>query len=115
MKTPNIDQLAAEGTLYTSAYSTAPVCSASRSSMITGMYPTTVNSQDHRTVDMTELPDGIKPVTEYFKEAGYFCSNMNGILQKKPGKRDFNFIEHEVFDGVDWSERKEGQPFLCTD
>jgi uncharacterized sulfatase len=35
--TPNLDRLAAEGVRYTRAYTTAPVCSASRSAFMTGM------------------------------------------------------------------------------
>ena len=37
VSTPNIDRLASEGVRYTRAYTTAPVCSASRSSFMTGM------------------------------------------------------------------------------
>ena len=36
--TPNLDRLAAQGMRYTRAFTTAPVCSASRSAFITGMY-----------------------------------------------------------------------------
>jgi N-sulfoglucosamine sulfohydrolase len=35
--TPNLDSLAAQGIRYTRAFTTAPVCSASRSAFITGM------------------------------------------------------------------------------
>ncbi|WP_109830905.1 sulfatase family protein [Reichenbachiella versicolor] len=114
VQTPNIDQLAAQGVQYNNAYSNAPVCSTSRSSLITGMYPTTINCQDHRTIDMTNLPDGIKPITEYFKEAGYFIANGSGKdYLKKGGKRDYNFIPDIKYDGKDWSERAEGQPFFA--
>ncbi len=37
--TPALDKLAAEGTLFTSCYTTQPVCSPCRSSMITGLFP----------------------------------------------------------------------------
>ncbi len=37
--TPRIDRLAREGTRFTQYYSTAPICSASRCGIITGMYP----------------------------------------------------------------------------
>ena len=46
--TPNLDRLAAEGVRYTRAYTTAPVCSASRSAFMTGMYQTTIGAHNHR-------------------------------------------------------------------
>lgn len=38
-ETPNIDALAAEGMLYTDAYSASPACSPTRMSILTGRYP----------------------------------------------------------------------------
>jgi len=38
IKTPNIDQLAAQGTLFTNAFATTASCSASRSVILTGLY-----------------------------------------------------------------------------
>lgn len=113
VKTPNIDKLAAQGTLFPHAYAASPVCSASRSAMITGMYPPSINCHNHRTVDKTVLPAGIRPVTEYFQKAGYFCTNGNGHNMKRMGKKDFNFLETDIFDGTDWNQRKEGQPFFA--
>jgi arylsulfatase A-like enzyme len=48
VNTPNVDRLAEEGTVFSNAYVTAPVCSPSRSAMITGMYQTAVGSHNHR-------------------------------------------------------------------
>jgi arylsulfatase A-like enzyme len=39
IKTPNLDRLAREGTRFDRAYCNNPVCSPSRSTMITGLYP----------------------------------------------------------------------------
>jgi choline-sulfatase len=36
---PNLDKLAAEGVRFTNAYSSSPLCSASRQSLLTGKYP----------------------------------------------------------------------------
>jgi arylsulfatase A-like enzyme len=39
MKTPHLDRLAAQGVRFTDWYSNCPVCSPSRASLLTGMYP----------------------------------------------------------------------------
>jgi len=44
---PNLDKLAGQGMRFTRAYTTAPVCSASRSAFITGMYQTTIGAHNH--------------------------------------------------------------------
>jgi N-sulfoglucosamine sulfohydrolase len=119
IKTPNLDKLASEGIRFTHAHTTAPVCSASRSALVTGMYQTSCGTHNHRTFDKKPLPDGIKPITHYLMQAGYFTCNL-GDKKIKPsgskgsGKTDFNFSIDKVYDGVDWTERKEGQPFFAT-
>ena len=44
VETPNIDRLAQEGVVFSNAYVTGPVCSSSRSALITGMYQTTIGA-----------------------------------------------------------------------
>ncbi|MCC2685768.1 MAG: sulfatase [Paenibacillaceae bacterium] len=44
IQTPNLDQLAAEGTFFTEAYCNCPVCTPSRMSFITGKYPHQIGS-----------------------------------------------------------------------
>lgn len=39
IRTPNIDRIAREGVRFENAYSNAPICSASRQSLLTGRYP----------------------------------------------------------------------------
>src|SRR5699024_1774310 len=43
--TPNLDKLAKEGFLYTQAFSAAPVCAPTRSTMITGVYASSMGTQ----------------------------------------------------------------------
>ena len=38
-KTPHIDRLATQGVIFNNAYTTSPVCSPSRASLMTGLYP----------------------------------------------------------------------------
>lgn len=111
--TPNMDKLATEGILYKNAYSNASVCSASRSSQITGMYPNAINCLNHRTIEMQELPNPVVPVMEIFRNAGYFCTNGWAHNMEKAGKEDYNFLGSEFFDGTDWNQRAEGQPFFA--
>jgi N-sulfoglucosamine sulfohydrolase len=113
VQSPNVDGLAAEGIRFTRTYTTAPVCSASRSAFMTGMYQTSIGAHQHRTLEKKPLPSDVQVITEYFREAGYFTSNCAGLSFDTPGKTDWDFaVEDEAFDGTHWSQRKEGQPFF---
>lgn len=92
--TPVIDNLAKEGILFTHAYATAPVCSPSRSAIISGKMQTTTGTHHHRSSRTTDgevvppnlrikLPDYITTVPELMRKAGYFTFNS--------GKDDYNF------------------------
>lgn len=115
VKTPNIDRLAAEGARFTLAFSSAPVCSASRSAFITGMYQTSIACQHHRTEDPKPLPAQVKTLPELLRAAGYFVSNGQNPDAEKWGKADYNFVgdQRQIYDGPDWRKRKPGQPFFA--
>ena len=116
VETPNIDRLASAGTRYTHAFATAPVCSSSRTAFQTGRYQTTIGGHHHNTRDKRELPASIPTVTELMRKAGYFVSNGRGsATHKKLAKSHLNFVydPRSFFDGVDWSERRPGQPFFA--
>lgn len=115
VSTPNLDRLASEGVRFTRAFSASPVCSASRTSFITGKYQTSIGGFHHRTRIIKPLPDPVKPVTELFREAGYFVTNATASAElNRNGKTDYNFEfdAKEMFDGTDWRARAEGQPFF---
>ena len=70
VSTPHIDKLSAQGTRYTAAFSTSPVCSPSRSALITGRYQTSIGAHQHRTPDKKRLPEGTSPITHGLRAAG---------------------------------------------
>lgn len=118
--TPNLDRLAAEGVRYTRAYTTAPVCSPSRSAFMTGMYQTTIGAHHHRSHrdDGYRLPAGVRVLTDRLRDDGYFTANVRslgpGIAFKGTGKTDWNFTyPGKPFDSEDWTELKSHQPFYA--
>jgi len=115
VKTPNLDKLAKQSILYKNCHTVTAVCSPSRSAMVTGMYPVSINCHQHRTRPeaMQPLPENVKVITKYFEQAGYFTFNGKFEDSEKPGKQDYNFTtDYQIYDGTDWSQRKEGQPFF---
>lgn len=69
--TPNIDKLAKSGVQFINAQSNVPVCSPSRNSLITGVYPHV--SKDYGWTDLKKQPvlKNNKTIMRYFKENGY--------------------------------------------
>ncbi len=107
--TPNLDQLARDGIRYQNAYATAPLCTPARSSLITGVFASTLGTQHLRGV-MPLTPD-FRCFTEYLREAGYYCSNNV--------KEDYNFATPETAwdessDTAHWRKRPAGTPFFSV-
>ena len=123
VQTPNLDRLAKEGAMYKQAYTTAPVCSASRSALATGMYQTAIGAHQHRTVFKKPLPNGVRHMCEYLREAGYYTvlsgpapgSKRTGRGTGSAGsaKTDYNFTVDKAFDSYDWKNRPAGKPFFA--
>ena len=133
IQTPAVDKLAAEGTKFTRAYVTAPVCSTCRSALITGMYQTTIGAHHHRSGRgemKIHLPPDVTPVPVQFQKAGYYTCIGSGLPgldnrgmafgngKKKAGggsrlgKTDYNFEwDPKMYDSHDWAEHG-GKPFF---
>ena len=122
-RTPNIDNLAAGGCRFPNAFSTAGVCSPSRSAIITGMYQTSIGTHHHRTTHTHEstpdlptpysavLPPYVKTFTEYLRGAGYYCTNNS--------KTDYQFTPpitawDDNSNHGHWRNRAEGQSFFSV-
>jgi arylsulfatase A-like enzyme len=116
IQTPHLDRLAREGTRFTHAFTTCPVCSPCRSALITGMYQTTIGAHHHRSGRGVPigLPTGVVPIPVLFRQAGYHTCIGSGVPGNQAlGKTDYNFVwDKAMYDSADWSDRKPGQPFF---
>ena len=119
-RTPNIDRLAAESRLCRRAFSTASVCSPSRSAFMTGVFQTRIGASHHRSHRSEGYPltDGVKLITERMREAGYFTANLRELPPDLgfPGtaKTDWNFSKPaKPFDSTNWNDLKSHGPFFA--
>jgi len=84
--TPNMDQLASEGVLFTNAHCQAPLCGPSRASIMTGLRPSTtgiygqIDDEDLR--EASEVTRYVKYLPEYLKEHGYHTMGVGKIFHK---------------------------------
>ena len=109
--TPNIDRLASEGFRYVNAFATAPVCAASRSSWITGLYSLSTGTYQMRS--RYDIPhDQIHYYPDQLRKAGYFCSNHTKTDYNIGGRPDTDCWDTSEEYG--WQRRQPGQPFYCV-
>ena len=98
ISTPNLSRLAKEGVCYNNVYSVSGVCSPSRASIVTGMYPTSIGAHHMRTLsqqpaakkkglinyEVVPSPQ-VKMVSQILREEGYYCTNNK--------KEDYQFYK----------------------
>ncbi len=127
LHTPTMDALAAEGMVFTRAYSANPLCMPLRNSLFTGRYPhetrVTRNAQPEGGLD----PQEFVCMGTYFQNAGY-ATGYSGkwhlcFDQKDPSTHGFEIVtdrtrdNHDagVTDGaVKFLARKHDKPFLLV-
>ena len=84
VQTPTLDRLGAEGVPLTHAYCQSPICTPSRSSFLTGMYPSRV----HNTRNGNEsFPDSPPVITKLIAESGYECGLVGKFHLQSAGYR----------------------------
>ena len=90
LRTPNLDRLAKEGTLFTRAYCPNPTCTPTRASMITGQYPS-----QHGAYSLgTKLSESAHTVGDDFAAAGYDTALIGKAhFQPLKGNEEFPSLE----------------------
>lgn len=95
-KTPNLDQLAAQGVNFKNAISVTPVCTPFRAAFLTGKYPTTTGM----IFNDLHLPEESVTLAELFKDSGY----KTGYIGKwhLDGMGRFDYTPPERRQGFDY-------------
>ena len=121
VSSPRLDQLAAEGILFTRAHATAPLCSPSRGSIFTGRYP-----QSNGLVGLAhhgwEYHAGVRTLPQLLSESGWYTA-LFGMQHETsfPSRLGFDefdvsnsFCEYVVEQALQWLSEPPQQPFLLT-
>jgi len=95
--TPHLDRMAAEGTLFSHAYCTTPMCSPSRSSILSGLFPhshrVVANHQARPGPNRMHLPEDVRLIADYLVPEGYRTAYVGkwhlGTGSDRRGFRDY--------------------------
>ncbi len=103
MRTPNIDRIAEQGTLFNRAYCQIPLCNASRASILTGLRPETTRVFSNTTILRERLPNAVT-LPQRFKTFGYHTQSV-GKIAHKPEMQD---------EAYSWSVPSWTEPFYVN-
>jgi len=118
IKTPNLDQLASDGVLFTNHFVQVPTCGASRYCLLTGMRPKT-RAHLYNNIfenEVADKPEGSLPESfiHHLRRNGYYTVGIGKISHSADGlvygyndapsdKRELPYSWHElVFDSSKW-------------
>ena len=95
VRTPVVDDLVAKGVAFTHTYCQSPICTPSRSSFMSGLYPSKV----HNTRNGNDtFPSWPPVITKLIADAGYTCGLVGKFHLQSSGKR----TEPRIDDGFSY-------------
>ena len=108
-RTPNLDRFAGRALRYAHCWSSAPVCAPARTTLISGVYPTSTGAEHMRSE--VALPPGMRMYPQLLRARGYYCCNNSkeDYNLKKPGR-----VWDESSPRAHWRNRAPGQPFMAV-
>ena len=84
--TPNVDRLAARGTVFDSAYCQYPVCAHSRASMLSGLYVQQLTGSNGGFTNLDSVLGSRSTLPEHFRQAGYTAARVSKLYHMRvPG------------------------------
>ncbi len=97
INTPSLDRFAAESAVFTHAYCQSPICTPSRASFLTGMYPSAIGVNGN---GFRHFPRHYEDrlISHVLRDAGYDC----GLIGKLHLASAFLRREERVDDGYDY-------------
>ncbi|MBR9908800.1 MAG: sulfatase [Gammaproteobacteria bacterium] len=99
-KTPNIDRLASQGTVFTNAHAPAPLCGPSRASIMTGLAPASTGIYGHvRDNDIKSANDRAARsvfLSEYFRRHGYYTAAVGKVFHESVADHSFDVFGGRV-------------------
>lgn len=97
IRTPHLDRLAAQGVNYTHAFTTIPICSAARASLLTGTWPHVHGCLGIPRTEGYRPAEAHLPVwTSLLHDAGYFVAHVGKFHQELPGNLLDYGVDHFV-------------------
>ena len=81
-KTPNLDRLAAAGTVFHHSYAQWPVCGPSRASLMTSLRPESTGVMNLKTNMRAKNPN-VLALPQYFKQQGYATTGVGKIYDPR--------------------------------
>ncbi len=90
--TPNMEQLADEGMLFTKTFQSAPMCSPTRHALYTGLHPVRSGAWPNHTF----VYDGVKSIAHYLQSNGYRAGLSGKTHINPPEAFPFEYLSGQV-------------------